>query len=103
MAGAAPDRFIGAADVEQLAVRRIAQPEDRPQALGELAKALFALVYSLLESWLITPLNYGKMTLATLLHLPPVVVAIALAALFLTAVSIMPTYRGVTGGGDPSA
>jgi uncharacterized membrane protein YedE/YeeE len=69
---------------------------------GIIGAALFTIVYSMIDGWLITPLSYGKITLATVLHLPPVVVAIALAALFLTAVSIMPTHRRATGG-DRSA
>ena len=52
---------------------------------------LFTLVYTLIESPLIKPLNLGKITLASVLGLPPLVVAIVLAALFFTVVSLVPT------------
>jgi len=62
--------------------------------LGGVAGALvFTLVYTVIEGWLIKPLNFGKITLADLFHLPPMVVAVGLAAVFLTAVSLLPTDR----------
>ena len=49
--------------------------------LGGIAGALlFTLVYRLIEATLIKPLNYGKITLADVLHVPPLVVAFVLAA-----------------------
>jgi uncharacterized membrane protein YedE/YeeE len=60
---------------------------------GVFGALVFTLVYTLIEGALIKPLNYGKVTLASLLHLPPVVVAVALAAVFLTAVTLLPTER----------
>ena len=66
--------------------------------LGGVAGALvFTLVYTLIEGTLIKPLNYGKITLASVLHLPAVVVAVGLAAVFLTAVTLLPTVRRPTG------
>ena len=62
--------------------------------LGGIAGALvFTLVYSLIQGALIRPLDYGKITLASVLHLPAVVVSIALAAVLLTAVTLLPTER----------
>jgi uncharacterized membrane protein YedE/YeeE len=62
--------------------------------LGGVTGALvFTLVYTLIETPLIKPLNYGKITLADLLQLPTIVVAVGLAAIFFTAVSLMPTRR----------
>jgi uncharacterized membrane protein YedE/YeeE len=62
--------------------------------LGGLAGALvFTLLYGALEGAVMRPLNYGKITLASALHLPTVAVAVALAALILTAVRLLPTER----------
>ena len=62
--------------------------------LGGIAGALiFTLVYTLIEAPLIKPLNFGKITLADVLHVPAVVVSVGLAAVFLTAVTLMPTIR----------
>ena len=60
---------------------------------GVVGALVFTLVYTVIEGWLIKPLNFGKITLADLLHLPPMVVAVGLAAVFLTAVSLLPTER----------
>ena len=60
---------------------------------GVVGALVFTLVYTLIEPTLIKPLSYGKITLADLLHLPPLVVAIGLAALFLMAIAAMPTIR----------
>lgn len=62
--------------------------------LGGVAGALvFTLVYTAIEGTLIAPLNYGKITLATVLHLPAVVVALLLAAVILIAIKVIPTER----------
>lgn len=62
--------------------------------LGGIAGALvFTLVYTLIEGPLIKPLNFGKITLADVLHAPALAVAVGLAAVFLTGVSLMPTIR----------
>ena len=58
---------------------------------GVAGALLFTLVYTLIETPLIKPMNYGKITLFGLLHLPPVIVAIALAAVFLAGVTLLPT------------
>ncbi len=60
--------------------------------LGGIAGALlFTLVYTLIESPLIKPLNLGKITVSGLLHVPSVIVAIVMAALLFTVVSLVPT------------
>lgn len=67
--------------------------------LGGIAGALvFTLLYRLLEAPLIKPLNYGKITLADLLHAPPLVVAVIVAAIFATVVSVVPTVRARSTG-----
>lgn len=62
---------------------------------GIVGALVFTLLYTTISGALIKPLDYGKITLATVLHAPPLVVAIALAAVFLTAVTLMPTERHV--------
>jgi len=65
--------------------------------IGGIAGALvFTLAYTLIEPVFIRPMNYGKVTLASATGLPPVVVAIVLAALFLTGVTVLPTRRRAT-------
>lgn len=62
--------------------------------LGGIFGALaFTLVYTTIEGALIKPLSFGKITLADLLHLPALSVAVGLAVVFLTAVTLMPTTR----------
>ena len=66
--------------------------------LGGITGALvFTLVYTLIQSALIKPLDYGKITLATLLNVPALVVAVGLAAVLLTAVTLLPTVRPPAG------
>ena len=60
---------------------------------GVVGALLFTLVYRLLEAPLIKPLSYGKLTIPGLLHVPAVLVALVVAALFLTAVTLLPTER----------
>jgi uncharacterized membrane protein YedE/YeeE len=63
--------------------------------LGGLAGTLgFALVALRLEGALIRPLNLGNLTLAELLHAPPMVIATALAVVLLGVVVVLPTARG---------
>ena len=65
---------------------------------GGVAGALaFTLVYSVIESALIKPLNYGKITLGDLIHVPAVAIAIGLAAVMLTTVTLLPTERRESG------
>jgi uncharacterized membrane protein YedE/YeeE len=62
--------------------------------LGGITGALlFTLVYTLIEGALIKPFNYGKITLADLFHAPAIAVAVVLAAVLLTAVTVLPTER----------
>lgn len=63
--------------------------------LGGVTGALvFTLVYSLIQPWLIKPLDFGKITLPGLFHVPAMGVAVVLAAVFLTAATVLPTIRG---------
>lgn len=63
--------------------------------LGGVVGALaFTLVFSLIEAPLIKPLAYGRITWADVLHLPALVVALVMAAIFLAAVRFLPTRRG---------
>ncbi|HEX5972003.1 MAG TPA: YeeE/YedE thiosulfate transporter family protein [Gemmatimonadaceae bacterium] len=60
--------------------------------VGGIAGALlFTLVYTLIEAPLIKPMSYGKITLFGMLHLPPMIVAVALAVLFIAGVTLLPT------------
>ena len=62
--------------------------------LGGVTGALaFTLVYTLIQGSLIKPLDYGKITLASVFHLPPLLVAALLAAVLLTAAMLLPTER----------
>jgi uncharacterized membrane protein YedE/YeeE len=62
--------------------------------LGGVTGALaFTLVYTLIQGPLIKPLDFGKITLASVLNLPPLLVAALLAAVLLTAVMVLPTER----------
>ena len=64
--------------------------------LGGVTGALvFTLVYTMIQGSLIKPLDYGKITLASVLHLPPLLVAALLAAVLLTAVMLLPTERRI--------
>jgi uncharacterized membrane protein YedE/YeeE len=60
---------------------------------GVTGALLFTLVYRLIEAPLIKPMSYGKITLADLLHAPTIAIALIVAALFLTAVTLIPTVR----------
>lgn len=60
--------------------------------LGGVVGALgYSLAFSALEGVLITPMNYGKVTLQDAVHLPSLVVAVAMAALMLFIVWKLPT------------
>lgn len=60
---------------------------------GVTGALLFTLVYRLIEAPLIKPMNYGKITLADLLHWPPLAVAVAFAAILVAFVAWFPTVR----------
>jgi uncharacterized membrane protein YedE/YeeE len=60
--------------------------------LGGVAGALlFTLVYRWIEPVLVKPLNFGKITLADVLHAPAAWVALALAAIIVAFVTLVPT------------
>ena len=62
--------------------------------LGGVTGALvFTLVYTLIQGALIKPLDYGKITLATVFGLPSLAVAVILAAILLAVVTLVPTQR----------
>src|SRR5512132_176184 len=50
---------------------------------GLLGALLFTLAYGAMQPVVVKPLDYGKITLASLLHLPTVVVAVLLGAVLL--------------------
>lgn len=60
---------------------------------GVAGAAVFSLTFKALEAVLIKPFNYGKVTLADTLHLPAVVLALALGVAFLVVVTLLPTVR----------
>lgn len=64
---------------------------------GVVGALVFTLVYTLIEAPLMKPLAWGRITLADALHVPPVVVAIALGATLLTVVSLLPTRPTAAG------
>jgi uncharacterized membrane protein YedE/YeeE len=62
--------------------------------LGGITGALvFTLAYAALAPVLVAPMNYGKLTLASVFGISPIVVSIALAALLLTGVTVITTAR----------
>lgn len=70
--------------------------EGRKDALWSIGGGIFgALVFSLVFESLIAPINkladYGKITLADVLHLPAVGVALGLGAIFLGIIYVLPT------------
>lgn len=68
--------------------------------LGGVTGALvFTLVYTLIQGWLIKPLDFGKITLADVFHIPAMVAAVLVAAVLLTATTLAPTIRGKTAEG----
>lgn len=52
---------------------------------------LFTLAYPALEPFFVKRWNYGKVTLATALDVPPVIVAALMAAIIIAIVSYLPT------------
>lgn len=67
--------------------------------LGGIVGALmFTLLYAVLEPILIRPMSFGKVTLADVLHVSPLIGAVLLAAVFLTAIRLLPTVRSRKGG-----
>ncbi|HEU4564313.1 MAG TPA: DUF6691 family protein [Gemmatimonadaceae bacterium] len=79
--------------------------EGRKDALAAIAGGiagalLFTLVYPAMERAIFRPLDFGKITLPGVLHLPPVVVAVAMAAIIFGVLRLLPTERraGASGG-----
>ena len=63
--------------------------------LGGIGGALlFTLLYNVIEPVFIRPMNYGKVTLANVLHISPLIAAVLLAAVFLTVIRMLPNVRG---------
>lgn len=60
---------------------------------GVVGAVVFSLTFKSLEAVLIKPFNYGKITLADTLHMPAIVLALALGAAFLVIVKLLPTVR----------
>ncbi len=60
---------------------------------GIVGALLFTLLYNVLEPTLIRPMSFGRITLADLLHISPLIAAVLLAAVFLTAIRMLPTVR----------
>ena len=60
---------------------------------GVVGALVFTLVYRLIETPLIKPLAYGKITWADVLHVPALLVAVVMAVVFIAAVRILPTRR----------
>lgn len=70
--------------------------EGRKDALLTLAGGLggalaFTLAYPVLDRHLIAPLNFGKITLADLVHLPPLGIAVGLALILAAFAFVAPT------------
>ncbi len=70
---------------------------------GIVGALLFTLVYAWLQPILMKPLDFGKVTLFDLLHLPARVVAVAMAAVIIGIIALLPTVRSSAAhpqGGD---
>lgn len=72
--------------------------EGRRDALFAIAGGIggalaFTLVYPAARTALMTPWNYGKVTLPSVLGLPGIVVSVAVAALFIAIVVMLPSTR----------
>ena len=58
---------------------------------GVVGAAAFTAAYPVVEAVFIKPLNFGKLTLADLVHAPALAVAIGLALVLLAVVTLVPT------------
>lgn len=66
--------------------------------LGGIVGALvFTLAYPAMEAAIFKPLDFGKVTLASVLHLPPLLVAAVLAGVIIAIVRWLPTEREASG------
>jgi uncharacterized protein len=61
---------------------------------GVFGALVFTLVYDVLLAPLVKLLDLGKLTLAGVLHLPALLVAVLLGSVFLAAVALLPTEPG---------
>jgi uncharacterized protein len=61
---------------------------------GIFGALVFTLVYDVLLAPLVKLLDLGKLTLAGVLHLPALLVAVLLGSVFLAAVALLPTEPG---------
>jgi uncharacterized protein len=61
---------------------------------GVVGALVFTLVYDALLAPLVKVLDLGKLTLAGVLHLPALLVAVLLGSVFLAAVALLPTEPG---------
>lgn len=57
---------------------------------GVVGAVIFSFLFPTLERVFITPMNYGKVTLDSLLHLPAAVTAVLLAAVILVVIRLLP-------------
>lgn len=60
---------------------------------GVVGAVVFALVFPYMDKLLIKPMNYGKITLPNVLHMPAVATAVVVGVVFLTIVALLPTER----------
>lgn len=58
---------------------------------GVVGALVFTLVYSVVVAPIVTLMDFGKITLASVLHLPAVVVALVLGAIMIGVISVVPT------------
>lgn len=69
---------------------------------GVVGAIAFTIVYSGAERLLIKPLNYGKVTLPQVLHMPPFLIAVIVGVVFMTVVTLLPTTRVTRNAADLS-
>ena len=69
--------------------------------LGGIVGALvFTLAYGWLQPVLMKPLDFGKVTLFDVLHLPPLVAAVGMAAVIIGVIALVPTVRKQAAGAE---
>ncbi|HEY4955991.1 MAG TPA: YeeE/YedE thiosulfate transporter family protein [Gemmatimonadaceae bacterium] len=61
---------------------------------GITGALLFTLAYSALEPLFVQRWNYGKVTLASVLGMPPILASLIMAAIIIAAVKYLPTFTG---------
>lgn len=60
---------------------------------GIVGALFFTLLYNLLEPVLIRPTNFGKVTMASALHISPLIMAVIMAAVILALLRMIPSVR----------